>query len=492
MPATSSATSRKPIEPYAIERHKHEQIEEIEEMRNMTHAIRRWTAAAAAGAAALTLLAACGGSDDAESKKASEITFWTPQATPERVAAQEAIAAKFKEKTGITVKVVPLSEADQRQALVTGAASGKVPDVMLDSAAATANWRSQGLLDTDAVKGVVDELGADTFNKNALEAFSLDGEVGAVPSDGWVHLLVYRKDLFQAAGVAVPTNLEELAKAATDMKKTGVTGIALGTQSGTPSGTEGVYSMWQSAGCELVKDGAVTIDSPECTRAAELFKVLRDSSAQGDFDVNSARAAYLAGKSSMLLFSTHILDELAGLDKANPATCPQCKGDPAFLAKNSGFITVLDRSHPAQYGATLGYNIPQGAHTDEAKSYIKYVLEEGYMDTLASATEGRIPLRNGTKSAPSSYIEAWAKLGIGPERKGSVTELYGPEMVTSIRDGINAVRLWGMGTKDSPLAGAVTSEGALAEFLERLYNGTPPAQVTKDMAERVKKIQAEL
>ncbi|GAA1567018.1 extracellular solute-binding protein [Dactylosporangium maewongense] len=458
----------------------------------MAHAIRRWTVAAAAATAALTLLAACGGSADPESKKADEITFWTPQTTPDRVAAQEAIAAKFKEKTGIAVKVVPLSEADQRQALVTGAASGKVPDVMLHSAATTANWRSQGLLDTKAAKQVVDDLGAGTFNKNALQSFSQDGELGAVPSDGWVHLLVYRKDLFQAAGVAAPTNLEELAKAATEMKKTGVTGIALGTQSSTPSGTEAVYSIWQSAGCELVKDGKVAIDSPECTRAAELFKVLRDSSVQGDFDVTSARAAYLAGKSSMLLFSTHILDELAGLDKANPATCPQCKDDPAFLAKNSGFITVLDRDHPAQYGATLGYGIPRGAHTNEAKSFIKYVLDEGYKDTLASATEGRIPLRNGTSSEPNAYIEAWAKLGIGPERKSSVTELYGPEMVTAIRDGINAVHLWGMGTKDSALAGAVTSQGALAEFLDRLYNGTPPAQVTKDMAERVKKIQAEL
>ncbi|MEN3612138.1 extracellular solute-binding protein [Plantactinospora sp. ZYX-F-223] len=458
----------------------------------MAHLIKRRYAAAVAAVAALTLLAACGGADDSASKGTKEITFWTPQTTPERVAAQEKVAARFTEKTGIGVKVVPLAEADQRQSLVTGAASGDVPDVMLHGATTTAAWRSQGLLDTEAAQEVVDDLGAGTFNKNAVTAFSLDGEVGAVPSDGWVHLLVFRKDLFQAAGVKVPTNLAELAQAATAMKATGVTGIALGTQAGTASGTEGVYSIFQSAGCELVKDGAVTIDSAECTRAAELFKVLRDSSVQGDFDVTSARAAYLAGKAAMLLFSTHILDELAGLDKANPVTCPQCKTDPAFLAKNSGFITVLDRNHPAQYGATLGYGIPRGAHTAEAKMYIKYMLEEGYADTLASATEGRIPLRNGTTADPNAYLDAWSKLGIGPERKGSVAELYGPEMVTSIRDGVNAVRLWGMGTKDSPLSGAVTSEGVLAQFLERLYGGESPAQVTKAMAEQVKKVQADL
>lgn len=453
---------------------------------------RRYAAVLATAVAAVTLLAACGGDGEAESKQQNDITFWTPQTTPERVAAQEQIAAKFTEKTGIGVKVVPLAEAEQQKSLVTGAASGDVPDVMLHSASSTAAWRSQGLLNTEAAQEVVDELGADTFNKNALTAFSLDGEVGAVPSDGWVHLIVYRKDLFQAAGVAVPTSLETLAQAATAMKATGVTGIAFGTQSGTASGTEAVYSMFQSAGCELVKDGTVTIDSAECTKAAELFTVLRNSSLQGDFDVTSARAAYLAGKSSMLLFSTHILDELAGLDEANPATCAECKSDPAFLAKNSGFITVLDKNNPAQYGATLGYGIPSGAHTDEAKTFIRYVLEEGYKDTLATATEGRIPLRNGTADDPDAYLEAWGTLGFGPKRTSSVAEVYGPEMVTSIRDGINAVQLWAMGTKDSPLAGAVTSQGVLAQFLEQLYAGKSPAEVTKAMAEQVKKVQADL
>ncbi|GLY20357.1 extracellular solute-binding protein [Micromonospora sp. NBRC 101691] len=457
----------------------------------MAHLITRRVAAAVAAATALTLLAACGGSGES-GDDAKEITFWTPQTTPARVAAQEKVAARFTEKTGITVKVVPLSETDQQQSLATGAASGDVPDVMLHSATTTAAWRNQGLLDTEAADKVVKDLGADTFNANAIKAFSLDGTVGAVPSDGWVHLVVYRKDLLRAAGVEVPTNLEQLAQAATRMKATGVSGIALGTQAGTASGTEGVYSTFQSAGCQLVQAGKVTIDSPECTRAAEQFKVLRDSSTQGDFDVTSARAAYLAGRASMLLFSTHILDELAGLDSANPATCPECKADPAFLAKNSGFITVLDRNQPAQYGATLGYGIPEGANTDAAQQFIRFMLEDGYADVLASATEGRIPLRNGTKADPNAYLDAWSKLGIGPEAKSSVADLYGPEMVTAIRDGMNAVSLWGMGTKDSPLSGAVTAQNVLAQFLERLYGGEPAAQVTKAMAEEARKVQAEL
>lgn len=457
----------------------------------MADKLRRRCAVTAAVAAVALALTACTGDNPEATGQPRDITVWTAQTTPARVTAQQAIAARFTEKTGIKVEVVPMAEADQAQSLVTGAASGNVPDVMLHSSSATAAWRTQGLLDTKAAQQVVDELGPETFNQNAITGFSLDGEVGAVPSDGWTHLIVYRKDLLQAAGVAVPTSLEELATAATRMKATGVTGIALGTQPGTPSGTEGVYSMFQAGGCQLITNGTVAIDSAKCTRAAELFKTLRDSSVQGDFDVTSARAAYMAGKASMLLFSTHILDELAGLDPGVPPTCEQCKSDPAFLSKNSGFITVLDKNQPAQYGAMLGYGIPRGANTDEAKRYIKYVLEEGYADTLGVATEGRIPLRNGTKGEPGKYIDAWGKLGIGPEKKSSVADLYGPEMVTAIRNGLGAIRLWGMGSKDYSVTGAVFSQGVLAQFLERLYRGEPAAQVTKAMAEQVKKVQAE-
>src|SRR5690606_5420531 len=194
-----------------------------------------------AALAAAAMLAGCTGSTDGDSGEPQSVVFWTPQTTPERLAVQEAVAAAFTEETGIDVEVVPLAAADQDQALVTGAASGDVPDVMLVGTTQVDNYRTQGLLDTAAAAAIVDELGPDTFNQNALAAFSADGEVGAVPSDGWVHLIAYRTDLFESAGLDVPGSLEELAEAATELEASqGVTGMALGTQSGTASGTEAI------------------------------------------------------------------------------------------------------------------------------------------------------------------------------------------------------------------------------------------------------------
>src|SRR5690606_24561006 len=204
----------------------------------------RSSAAVALGVTVAAALAACGApaSDDT----ADGITFWTPQTTPERVAAQEAVAEQFTQETGIDVEVVPLAAADQDQALVTGAASGEAPDVVLAGASQVTSWQAQGLLDTDAAQATVDALDPATFSENALGAVTVDDTVAAVPSDGWVHLVAYRTDLLEQAGVEVPTTVAELAEAATTVKdELGVTGIALGTQAGTASATEGIESIFQ-------------------------------------------------------------------------------------------------------------------------------------------------------------------------------------------------------------------------------------------------------
>ncbi|WP_308798085.1 ABC transporter substrate-binding protein [Agromyces silvae] len=449
----------------------------------------------AVGASAVLALTACSpDASEPDTGEQSDIVFWTPQVTPERIAAQEEIAAAFEAETGIGVEVVPLGGADQNQALVTGAASGDVPDVILHAPDQTAAWNEQGLLDTEVAQRIVDELDPSTFNERALDLVTLDGEVGAVPSDGWVHLIAYRADLFEAAGVEVPGSLEELAEAATTLAGSGVTGIALGTQPGTPSSTEAVESTFLTTGCQLVEDGTVTIDSDECTNAAESFNVLAQSSLAGEFDVPSARAAYLAGNAAMLLFSTHILDEVAGLDPDNPVTCAECAADPTFLAANTQFITILDESNPAQYGSTLNYGVPVGAHAEEAQMFIEYLLNDGYIDTLAMATEGRLPLRLGTPDEPTTFIDEWGTLPFGVDRASgqSIADVYGADIVEALSGGMDAISRWAFGTPDAPLEGAVFSQNVLSQNLDQLYAGTPAADVTATMAEQVSALQAEL
>ena len=91
----------------------------------MTRTSAQRIAAPIAAFAALTLLAGCtaGGDGDGSTEKPDKIVFWTPQTTPERLAAQEKVAEGFTEKTGIKVDVVPMAGADQDQALGVGEGS---------------------------------------------------------------------------------------------------------------------------------------------------------------------------------------------------------------------------------------------------------------------------------------------------------------------------------------------------------------------------------
>ena len=89
--------------------------------------------------------------------------------------------------------------------------------------------------------------------------------------------------------------------------------------------------------CQLVdRAGTITLTSKPCLDTFQFYiDLIRSGSVQGDQDATSARAAYLAGTAAMIIWSSFLLDELAGLSNDARPTCPQCHRDPSFLADHS-------------------------------------------------------------------------------------------------------------------------------------------------------------
>src|SRR5919109_317216 len=81
----------------------------------------------ALGLVAVLVVSACGGGDGGAGDE-NRITVWTAEDLPDRVAAFEAIAARFTEQTGIQVEHVPVSEDQFAQLLTSTAAAGELPD----------------------------------------------------------------------------------------------------------------------------------------------------------------------------------------------------------------------------------------------------------------------------------------------------------------------------------------------------------------------------
>ena len=75
-----------------------------------------------------------------------------------------------------------------------------------------------------------------------------------VPSDTWTQLLVYRKDLFEKAGLETPDTFDKILAAATKLKQSGQNGIVAATKAGE-SFTEQTFEYFALAnGCQLTDD----------------------------------------------------------------------------------------------------------------------------------------------------------------------------------------------------------------------------------------------
>lgn len=444
---------------------------------------------ALAGLAVGVLLAgtACGGGgDEAEDK---QITFWTPHNTPARTALQKQIGEDFTKKTGIKVNVVGLAAKDQNQSIASGAASGKLPDVVLHGVDQTVAWQGQGLLDEDAAKEVMDDLGEKTFNEQGLKFAKVDGKYVAVPSDSWGQMLYYRKDLFAKAGLKPPKTLDDVVDAANKLNKGDTAGIVMGTKEGDPFVTQTVEWLALANGCKLSKDNAnePQLTSPNCVHALEAYQKLGKASVKGAQDVESTRAAYQAGRAAMISWSAHLLDEIAGLDANFPPTCKQCKKQKDYIAKNTGIVTALggpDVPEGTQYGLPFNLGIMKNTNTEGAKKFVEYLLSDGYGKMLSTAAEGRFPMRNGTEDDPTKYLEEWKTLKIGnvdaaDQRK--LTDIYDQSVLDAIENGATHIDRWGFGHGYGELAASLATENVLARDLGPLFDGKSPTVVAETM-----------
>src|SRR3712207_1070498 len=171
------------------------------------------------------------------------------------------------------------------------------------------------LLDTDAIAEVIDSLGEDTFSETALE-LTRDGDTPiSVPSESWTQLLVYRKDLFEQAGLEEPSSYDAILAAAEELDSPDLAGFVGANIAGDAFTEQTFEHIALGNGCELVDDaGEVTLDSDACVEAFDFYGQLQQNySVSGGQDVDTTRASYFAGQAAMIIWSTFILDEMAGL-----------------------------------------------------------------------------------------------------------------------------------------------------------------------------------
>ncbi|MCW3816643.1 extracellular solute-binding protein [Micromonospora sp. DR5-3] len=434
-----------------------------------------------------TIVVACG--DDARKTDSSQLTVWSLEDVADRVTATKAIIADYTAKTGVKVNLVTVNEDQFPSLIASSAAAGDLPDVV--GAVPLAGVRTLAgneLLHPDANQEVVDKLGRDTFSPRALELTADGGKQLAVPSDGWGQLLVYRKDLFAAAGLPAPDTYEKIAVAAAKLNTGGVAGITAATAPGDVFTQQTFEHLALANNCQLTDDsGAVKLDSPECVEAFRFYgELMRDHSVKGAQDVDTTRATYFAGKAAMLIWSPFILDELAGLRNDAKPTCPQCQRDPAFLAKNSGFVTGIkgpNGTEPAQYGEISSWAVLDGA-ADPAKSFVEYMLSDGYPRWFGMSPEGRFPVRKGTGDDKEKFLTAWNTSQAGVDTKQPLSQVYGEDVLATLRRSPDTFQRWGLSQGQGKLVGAILGELPVPKALADVIAGKSDAAAAASRAKK--------
>ena len=190
----------------------------------------------------------------------------------------------------------------------------------------------------------------------------------------------------------------------------------------------------------------------------------------------------------MLIWSSFILDEMAGLRNDALPTCPECKNDPAFLAKNSGVVTSIQGpsgSEPATFGEITSWTITADAATDPAKQFVEYMMTDGYEPWIAIAPEGKIPVRTGDTPGSTEYSDAWADMKVGVDTKAPLSEFYSPEVIDALTAGADTLQRWAIPQGQGDLLGAIQGEQPVANAVNEVSNGTSAEDAAKQAADAI-------
>lgn len=356
-------------------------------------------------AGALTIgLTACGGgagsaggsspaaskAPDATKQAASEapkgdkvtITFQNiyPDPTdPKNGMMKKIVAAYEASHPNIKIELDSLNTDQQKLKLKTQAASNEVPDITIVNPAA----QMQPYVDAKLLaplNDMVDQNGLKgTFQDGILDWYTFDKNLYALPDGNNIAVVYYNKELFNQAGVKIPTTFEEMVDVVKTLKAKKIQPMAIGEKD-TWTGSFLFMNMLlrTNNGPGFLKDvlaGKKTFEDPAFIDAVDAFQTLVQAGAFQDgatsFDYNAGENLFKTGKAAMYFmgsWATGGIETSSVNGKVGVFKFPTIKGkgnpNEFMLAPGSGFAISAHSKHLKETKDFLNYfmlNFPKEA-----------------------------------------------------------------------------------------------------------------------------------
>ncbi|NOZ32423.1 MAG: carbohydrate ABC transporter substrate-binding protein, partial [Alphaproteobacteria bacterium] len=154
------------------------------------------------------------------------------------------------------------------------------------------------------------------------------------------------------------------------------------------------------------------------------------------------------------------------------------------LASKTGIITRFSGpSNPdgAAWADIRYFGITVDADTDAAAAFVRFSMDEGYTKTLSIAPEGKFPVRRGTPDDPTRFVDAWATLPVGVDRKAPLSDLYAPEVISEIVAGLETADRWGVKEGQLSKASAIINSQVINRLVREFLDGERDSAATASL-----------
>ena len=395
------------------------------------------TSALAALAVSMLTLAACGGGgDDAEASGDSggvELKLWLNGTdTPQEL--RDYLVTTFEDQhPGDTLVIEEQDWSGLVNRLQTSLASeDQTPDLVEVGNTQSPTFTYAGAFSD--ITDMVDDLGGDDLLQGFVEAGTVDDAVYAVPYYSGARAVFYRKDLFQAAGVQVPTTMAEFTDAAVKLQASPPAGAASFSGFWFPGQDwyNGIAWLYTNGGDLAEKDGdqwVGTLSSPESQKGlAEVQRLFTEgTSAPKDADSADPWVPFNNGEAAMFSAPTWArwsidLPEcnkgVAADDESEAAKAALAEQQACNEEKTGVFpLPGTAAGTPATVFAG-GSNIAipaKSQHQDEARDLLAIMFSQEYQTMLAE--NGLIPGNTTYADALGDDVYAKAALDAAVDAK---------------------------------------------------------------------------